>query len=153
VAKFKDISRNKRAYYQYHILETFEAGVVLLGTEVKAIRDGRLNLADGWVDIDAEGQVFLKEVHIGHYSHGNQFNHEEKRPRRLLLHKKEIKLLKKKSETQGMTIVPVRCYFKNSFVKVEVALAKGKKLHDKRQATREKEDKKDMERAFKNKNR
>jgi SsrA-binding protein len=130
------IAENRKARHDYHLLETFEAGIVLLGTEVKAIREGRVNLRDSFARADA-GEVTLHNVHISPYSHRGYADHEPLRPRRLLLHRDEIRKLTGKTVIRGMTLVPVRMYFKNGRVKVAIALARGKKEHDRRDAARQ----------------
>ena len=126
------IAENRKAFHDYHLLETFEAGLVLLGTEVKAIREGRVNLRDSFARLE-EGEVFLYNVHISPYSHRGYADHEPLRRRKLLLHHDEIRKLIGKTVEKGMTLVPVRMYFKNGRVKVAVALARGKKDYDKRE--------------------
>ena len=145
----KIISKNKKAFHDYQIGDSFEAGISLQGTEVKSLRGSKVNLSAGWVDVTRELQAWLNEVHIGHYEQGNRANHEETRPRRLLLHKHEMKKLSKAVEEEGYSIVPLKIYFKNGYVKVEIALGKGKKLHDKRQSSKEKDAKRDINRALK----
>ena len=130
------IAENRKARHDFHLLETFEAGIVLLGTEVKSIREGRVNLRDSFARAEG-GQVFLHNVHISPYSHRGYANHEPLRPRKLLLHRDEIRKLTGKTVIRGMTLVPVRMYFKNGRVKVAVALARGKKEHDRRDAERQ----------------
>lgn len=125
------ITINRKARYDYHLRDRYEAGVVLQGTEVKAIRSGRLNLTDSYAQI-TDGEVFLIDVHIGPYEHGNIANHEPKRKRKLLLHRREITKLERSIRSKGMTIVPTRAYFSNGKVKLEVAVAMGKQLYDKR---------------------
>lgn len=147
----KVIASNKRAYHEYAITDTYEAGIALTGTEVKALRAGKCNLSDGWVDID-EWVVTLREVHISPYSHGNIMNHPEKRARVLLLNKKEIAKISRAIAADGMTCVPTKIYFRGQRVKVEIAIAKGKKLHDKRDTARTKEADRDMERALRRRN-
>lgn len=142
------LGRHKRANYEYQIEETFEAGISLLGTEVKALRAGKVNLIDGWVRISPEGEAFLQQVHIGHYSHGNIYNHAEVRPRKLLLRKSQIETLKISVESEGYSIVPLKIYLKGSLIKVLIGLGKGKKLHDKRRTIRERETKREMDRAI-----
>ena len=143
------ITTNRKVFHEYEILEKWEAGISLVGTEVKAIRDGRINLSDGWVEINANAEATLRQVHISPYSHGNINNHEPLRPRKLLLKKKElIKLLSAVGE-KGLTVVPLRVYLKGQRIKIEIGLARGKKLYDKRESTKEREAKRDMERAFK----
>lgn len=143
----KIIASNKRAYHEYSITDTYEAGIALTGTEVKSLRAGKCNLSDGWIDID-EWIVTLKDVHISPYSHGNIMNHAEKRNRQLLLNKKEIAKISRAIGAEGMTCVPTKIYFLGQRVKVEIALAKGKKLHDKRATAKAKEADRAMERAF-----
>ena len=140
------IARNKRARHDYHILETWEAGIALLGTEVKALRDGRANLTDAY-GVLKDGEVFLLNLHIGHYGMGGGFNHEPTRTRKLLLHKKEIRKLIGAVERQGLTLVPLDLYFKNGRAKVMLALGKGKKQHDKREDLKKRDDEREMARA------
>ena len=132
------IADNRKAFHDYHILETFEAGIALLGTEVKGIREGRANLRDSYAQVD-RGEVWLHNVHINPYSHRGYVDHDPKRKRRLLLHKYEIRKLIGKTVEKGLTLVPTRLYFKNGRVKVSIALAKGKQAHDKRDAIRKRE--------------
>src|SRR5476649_1727689 len=133
-----NIAENRKAYHDFHLLETFEAGVALLGTEVKAIREGRVNLRDSFARVDG-GEVFLYNVHISPYSHRGYADHEPLRKRKLLLHKDEIKKLIGKTVEKGMTLVPTRLYFKDGRVKVAVSLAKGKKDYDKRETIKKRE--------------
>ena len=146
----KVISKNKKAYHNYQIGDTFEAGIALVGTEVKALRAAKINLGEGGVDISNQEEAWLKDVHIGHYSHGNRQNHDETRPRRLLLKKYEIKRLARKLNEQGFALVPTKVYFKRSYIKVEIGLGKGKKLHDKRESSKAKDANREMSRALKN---
>ena len=146
----KIISKNRKAYHHYEIGDTLEAGMELLGTEVKALRINKVNLGDGWVDITDQTEAILKEVHIGQYTHGNRHNHEEKRERRLLLHRKEIIKLSRAVNERGLTIVPTKIYFKDRYIKLQIATAKGKKSFDKRQATKTKDANREIERAIKN---
>ena len=132
------VAENRKAYHDYHLLETFEAGIALLGTEVKAIREGRVNLRDSFARVDA-GEVFLYNVNISPYSHRGYANHEPLRRRKLLLHRDEIRKLIGKTVERGMTLIPVRMYFKNGRVKVAVSLAKGKKEYDKRETIKRRE--------------
>jgi SsrA-binding protein len=132
------IADNRKAFHDYHILETFEAGIALLGTEVKGIREGRANLRDSYAQVD-RGEVWLHNVHINPYSHRGYVDHDPRRKRRLLLHKYEIRKLIGKTVEKGLTLVPTRLYFKNGRVKVSIALAKGKQAHDKRDAIRQRE--------------
>ena len=132
------IAENRKAFHDFHLLETFEAGLVLLGTEVKAIREGRVNLRDSFARVE-DGEVFLYNVHISPYSHRGYADHEPLRRRKLLLHRDEIRKLVGKTVEKGMTLVPVRLYFKNGRVKVAVSLAKGKKEYDKRETIKRRE--------------
>ena len=140
------IARNKRARFDYHLLETWEAGVVLTGTEVKSLRNGKANLSDAY-GIVKDGEVFLLNLHISPYEQGNQFNHDPTRTRKLLLHKKEIRRMIGAVERQGLTLVPLELYFKNGIAKVALALGKGKKLHDKRDDQRKRDDEREIARA------
>ena len=132
------IADNRKAFHDYHILEIFEAGIALLGTEVKGIREGRANLRDAYARVDG-GEVWLFNVHINPYTHRGYVDHDPKRKRRLLLHKSEIRKLIGKTVEKGLTLVPTRMYFKNGKVKVAIALAKGKQAHDKRETIRRRE--------------
>jgi SsrA-binding protein len=132
------IAENRKAFHDFHLMETFEAGLVLLGTEVKAIREGRVNLRDSFARVE-DGEVFLYNVHISPYSHRGYADHEPLRRRKLLLHKEEIRKLIGKTVEKGMTLVPVRLYFKDGRVKVAVSLAKGKKDYDKRETIKRRE--------------
>ena len=132
------IAENRKAFHDFHLMETFEAGLVLLGTEVKAIREGRVNLRDSFARVE-DGEVFLYNVHISPYSHRGYADHEPLRRRKLLLHRDEIRKLIGKTVEKGMTLVPVRLYFKNGRVKVAVSLAKGKKDYDKRETIKRRE--------------
>ena len=123
---------NREAYHHYHILETFECGVELVGTEVKSIREGRVSLKDAYAAL-RDGEVWLLNAHISPYSHGNRQNHEPRRTRKLLMHRYEIERLEGKTVEKGLTLVPTKMYFKEGRVKVEIGLAKGKKLYDKRE--------------------
>ena len=144
----KLIARNKKAWHEYEILEKFEAGMVLVGTEVKALREGRAHLKDAFADL-RRGELYLLKLSIGHYSAGNINNHEEERPRKLLMHRWEIKKLTVKIAEKGLTLVPLSMYFKNSIVKVELGLAKGKHSYDKRRDIMERDKKREMEREMK----
>ena len=140
------IARNKRARHDYHIIETWEAGLVLTGTEVKSLRDGKANLADAYAIVTG-GEVFLLNLHIAPYEQGNQFNHEPTRTRKLLLNRKEIRKMIGSVERQGLTLVPLELYFRRGKAKVALALGKGKKLHDKRETTRERDAEREIARA------
>ena len=132
------IAENRKAHHDFHLLETFEAGIVLLGTEVKSIREGRVNLRDSFARVE-DGEVFLYNVNISPYSHRGYADHEPLRRRKLLLHRDEIRKLIGKTVEKGMTLVPVRLYYKNGRVKVAVSLAKGKKEYDKRETIKRRE--------------
>ena len=142
----QSVARNKRARHDYHILETLEAGLVLTGTEVKSLRDGRANIADAYGNV-RDGEVFLLNLHISPYDRGGYSNHEPNRTRKLLLHRKEIRRLIGAVERQGLTLVPLELYFKNGVAKVALALGKGKKLHDKRETERTRDAEREMARA------
>ncbi len=131
----KLVASNREAYFDYFIRETYEAGLELVGTEVKALREGRANLKDAYVVI-RDGEAWLMEAHINPYSHGNRYNHDPRRTRRLLLHKREIAKLAAATQERGLTVVPTKLYFKRGRAKVEVAIAKGKKTYDKRETER-----------------
>ena len=133
-----NVAENRKAYHDFHLLETFEAGMVLLGTEVKAIREGRVNLRDSYARLE-NGEVFLFNVNISPYSHRGYAEHEPLRRRKLLLHRSEIRKLIGKTVEKGMTLVPTRLYFKNGRVKVAISLAKGKKEYDKRETVKRRE--------------
>jgi SsrA-binding protein len=134
----KVVATNKKAYHDYFILEKMEAGISLLGTEVKAIREGRLNLKDSYALVQS-GETYLFNCHISPYSHGNRENHDATRSRKLLLHQREIRKLIGKTQEKGLTLVPLRVYFKRGKIKVELGVARGKKLIDKRESERRKE--------------
>jgi len=144
-----DVATNKSAYHEYFIEETFEAGIQLVGSEVKSIRNGGVNLKDSFV-LARNGELFLLNAHISPYKMGNRFNPDPKRERRLLMHKREIDRLTGKAERKGYAIVVTKMYFKQSLVKVEVALAKGKELHDKRAALKEKQTAREVAREMAN---
>ena len=142
------IARNKRARHDYHIIDSWEAGIVLTGTEVKSLRNGKANLADSY-GIVRNGELFLLNLHIPLYEQGNQFNHDPVRTRKLLLHRKEIRKLIGSVERQGLTLVPLELYFNpRGIAKVRVALAKGKKVHDKRDTERERDAQREIARAL-----
>ena len=148
----KPICQNKRARINYFIDETYEAGIALVGTEVKALRDGRANLKDSHAAVKNE-EVYLYDLHISPYSHGNRENHEPLRVRKLLLHKREIRRLYGKSQERGLALIPLRMYFRNGKVKVEIGVGRGKKLYDKREDIKLKEDRRSIERGLRAKNR
>jgi SsrA-binding protein len=144
----KIICVNKKAPFSYFIEAKYEAGIVLRGTEVKSLREGRANLKESYAK-PKDGEIFLYDCHISPYSHGNQLNHDPVRPRKLLLHRREIKRLIGKVAERGYTLVPLSLYFKDGKAKLELGLGKGKKIHDKRQTMKERDAKRDIERAFK----
>ena len=142
------IAENRKAFHDYHILETFEAGIALLGTEVKAIREGRVNLRDSYASVEG-GEVFLSNVNISPYSHRGYAEHEPLRRRKLLLRREEIRKLIGKTVERGMTLVPLRLYFKKGRVKVAISLAKGKKEYDKRETIKKRETDRETRAAIK----
>ena len=144
----RPVAENRKAYHDYFIDETYEAGIALVGTEVKSIREGRANLRDSYVLVK-DGEAWLLNCHISPYSHGNIMNHDPLRTRKLLLKKQEIERLKGKTAQKGFALVPLKMYFKGPYVKIEIGLARGKKLFDKREALKEKEAGRQIERALK----
>ncbi len=144
----KIIANNKKAYHEYFVEEKYEAGIELCGTEVKSLRQGKVNLKDSWCNI-VDGEIFVNGMHISPYEMGNIFNKDPLRVRRLLMHKREINRLFSKVKLDGYALIPLSLYFKNSMVKVELGLCKGKKLYDKREAEAKKSAKRDIERAIK----
>ncbi|MCU9599930.1 SsrA-binding protein SmpB [Pallidibacillus thermolactis] len=150
--KGKMIAQNKKAYHDYFIEDTYEAGIVLQGTEIKSIRAGRVNLRDAFARIE-KGEVFMYNVHISPYEQGNRYNHDPLRPRKLLLHRREIDKLMGETKEAGYSLIPTKIYIKDGYAKVEIALAKGKKKYDKREAMKKKEAKREIERAFKERQR
>lgn len=144
----KLISQNKKAYHDYFILETFQAGIALTGTEVKSIRAGKCNLKDSYIKIE-NSQAYIKNMHISPYEQGNIFNHDPLADRKLLLHKQEINKLIGAVTTDGLTIVPLKIYFRGSLVKVDIGIAKGKKLYDKRQDIAKKDQQREAAKDFK----
>jgi len=146
----KIIAQNKTARINYHIQDTFEAGIVLSGTEVKSLRDGKANLKDGYALVK-NGEVFVHDVHISPYSHGNRVNHDPLRVRKLLLHKAEIKRLYGKSRERGLALIPLKLYFRSGKVKIEIGVGRGKKLYDKRESLKIKSDRREMERGLRSK--
>ena len=145
----KTVAQNKKAYHDYFVLEEYEAGIELFGTEIKSIRQGKLNLKDSWCNI-IEGEIFVNGMHISPYDHGNIFNKDPLRVRRLLLHKREIMRLYGLVKQQGLALIPLSLYFKGSLVKVQLGLCKGKKLYDKRESTAKRDADRDIEKAMKN---
>lgn len=143
----KTICRNRRAFHEYHIFDRIECGIVLTGTEVKSLRENSANLEEAYARVN-DGEVWLHGSDIPEYSMGNRLNHKPKRPRKLLLHRREIAKFADKAGQQGYTLVPLRIYFKHGIAKIELAVARGKQLHDKRQALKDAESKRDIRRAM-----
>jgi SsrA-binding protein len=139
--------QNRKARHEFHILETWEAGLVLQGTEVKSLRLGKANLQDAFARVD-RGELWLYNLHISPYEQGNRFNHDPLRPRKLLMHRNQLRKLVGLVEQKGLTLVPLDIHFTGGLAKVNLALARGKALHDKRAALRERDDRRDVERAF-----
>lgn len=148
----KVISVNRKARHDYEIEETIEAGIALVGTEVKSCREGKVNLQDAHARVE-NGEVFLYNVHIGIYDQGNRFNHDPLRPRKLLLHRREIRKLFDQTRIRGYTLVPLKFYFRRGRVKVELALARGRRKYDKREAIAERDARRRIDRVLKEKNR
>ncbi len=146
----KLIAQNRRARFDYHLEDRFEAGIQLVGTEVKSLRDGKASLVEAWVKIDQQGQAWLMQANIAEYDHGNRNNHDPVRERKLLLHRLEIDRLGKMVATKGVSLIPTRLYFKNGRAKLEFAIAKGKNVADKREASKERTAKREIDRALKN---
>jgi SsrA-binding protein len=146
------VCTNRKARHLYHIMDTWEAGIVLQGTEVKSLRQGHANLTDAYAELRG-GEVFLHHFHINPYEQGNRYNHEPNRTRKLLLRSKEIKKLIGRTVEKGLTLVPLRVYFRGGYAKIEIALAKGKKTFDKRKDIAEREMKRDVERGLKERSR
>lgn len=144
----KEICANHKAFHEYFVLERFEAGIELAGTEVKSVRGGNVNLKDSFCTVK-DGELFLRGMHISPYEHGNIFNKDPVRPRRLLMHKKEILKLNARVMQDGVALIPLSLYFRDSRVKVELGLCKGKKLHDKRDSEADRQAKRDIDRAMK----
>lgn len=145
----KVIAFNRKASHDYFLEDRMEAGLVLVGTEIKSIRAGSVQLKDAYISF-LNGEAFIKEMHIPQYAFGNRFNHDETRIRKLLLHRSEIDKLQQKVKLKGYTIVPISLYLEKGLAKMEIALAKGKDLHDKRQSEKEKDAKREIEKAMKN---
>ncbi|GEN32945.1 SsrA-binding protein SmpB [Aneurinibacillus danicus] len=148
----KVLAQNKKARHDYFIEETYEAGIVLTGTEIKSIRRGRVNLKDGYAGI-RNGEAWLYNVHISEYEQGNRYNHDPVRARKLLLHRGEINKLLGQTKVQGYSLVPLRLYLKGGFCKVEIGLAKGKKNYDKRESIKQRDAQREMQRALRDRNR
>ena len=147
----KIVARNQKAYHEYFVEEKFEAGIELSGTEVKSIRAGTLSLKEAWCQV-RDGELFIRQMHIAPYEQGNIFNKDPLRPRRLLMHRREIMRLYGRVKQDGYALIPLSVYFRGSLVKVEVGLCKGKKLYDKRDSDAERNAKRDMDRAMKERN-
>ena len=143
----KPMAQNKKAYHEYFVLEKYEAGIELFGTEVKSVRQGKVNLKDSWCSIKDE-EIFVNGMHISPYEQGNIFNRDPMRVKRLLLHKKEIRSLFQKIKQDGLTVIPLSLYFKNGRAKLEIGLCKGKKLYDKREVAAKKEAQRNIERQM-----
>ena len=144
----KVVARNRKARHDFHILETYEVGIKLTGTELKSVRKGRVNLKDSFASVD-NGEIFLYNMHISPYEQGNRYNHDPERKRKLLMHKREIQRLYGKVKEKGLSLVPLTLYFRRKWLKVELALAKGKKLYDKREDLKKKTHQRQIERALK----
>jgi SsrA-binding protein len=142
--------QNRRARHEYHVLNTWEAGIVLQGTEVKSLREGKANLQDSFARLDHRGELWLHNLHISPYEMGNRFNHDPLRPRKLLMHRSELRKMVGQVEQKGLTLVPLDLHFSNGIAKVNLALVRGKQLHDKRETLKERADQRDVERAYKN---
>lgn len=145
----KVVSVNRKAYHEYFIIEKFEAGMVLTGTEIKSIRKGTVQFKDAYIHF-VQGEAFIRDMYIAQYVQGNQFNHEETRERKLLLHKEEIRKLQRKSVLKGFTVIPLSLNLVNGRAKLEIALAQGKELHDKRQTEKERDAKREIAKVLKN---
>ena len=140
----KSITQNRKARYDYHLMDRYEAGIALTGTEVKSIRSGHMNLTDSYARVD-EGEIFLIDAHVSPYEYGTHDNHEPKRQRKLLMHHKEIRRLASKTNTAGITLIPTRAYFSRGKVKIEIALARGKHDYDKREDLKKKTDRRTIQ--------
>lgn len=145
----KIVTENRKARHDFHLLEEFEAGMVLRGTEVKSLRQGRANLKDSYGRFNNQGELYIFQMHISPYTHAHLDNHEPERPRKLLLHKSELRRLYGKLREKGLTLVPLRVYFKKGKAKVSIAIAKGKRQYDKRDSIKEREVRREMDRAMK----
>ncbi len=145
--KTKTVATNRKAKFEYFLLEEFEAGVSLKGSEIKSVRAGQISIKEAYIRVD-EHEAWLMEAHIAPYAEANRFNHEPRRPRQLLLHKREIKKLRNNIRKKGLTVIPTKVYLKNGRAKIEIALARGKKLHDKRQAIAKRETERDLKRQI-----
>lgn len=149
----KLIAQNRRARYDYHLDDTYEAGLVLTGTEVKSLRDGKASLTEAWVKIDENGEAWLVQAHIQEYAHGNRWNHDPTRERKLLLHRGELRRLEKAVKTKGVTLVPTRMYFRDGKAKLEFAVGRGKNVADKRRDVAKRDAQRQIDRALKDRSR
>ncbi|SPF54784.1 SsrA-binding protein [Candidatus Desulfosporosinus infrequens] len=147
----KIVSENRKAFHDYFIQDRVEAGIILTGTEIKSIRNGKVNLKDSYARLN-DGEVWVYQMHISPYEQGNRYNHDPLRPRKLLLHRAEINKLVGKIQLQGLTLIPIKIYLKQGLAKVELAVGQGKKNYDKRQVLAEREGKRDIERALRDRN-
>jgi len=145
---FKTVANNKRARHDFEIVEVYEAGIALVGTEVKSIRQGRANLSDSFARVD-DGELWLYNCNISPYDHGNRFNHEPLRKRKLLMHAREILKLKQRVQEKGLTLVPLKMFFKGNLCKLDIAVARGKQLYDKRESIAKKDNKRQLDRLMK----
>lgn len=141
------VASNRRAFHEFHILETIEAGIVLTGTEIKSIRDGKATISEAYARFE-DGELWLIGSHIAPYTHGNRANHEPTRPRKLLVHRRQLRQLREAIEQKGLTIVPLRMHLKQGRAKVDIGVARGKKLYDKRAAEADRQSRRDMDRAM-----
>jgi SsrA-binding protein len=141
------VTTNRRAFHEYHIVETVEAGIVLTGTEIKSIRDGKVTIAEAYARFD-HGELWLIGSHVAPYTHGNRANHEPDRPRKLLVHRREMGHLRSAVEQKGLTLVPLRLHLKNGLAKIDIGVARGKKLYDKRTVEADRQSRRDVERAL-----
>ena len=144
----KTLAKNRRAFHEYLIIEKMEAGIVLAGTEVKSIRAGKLVIKDAWVDVTENLEAYLMQLHVSAYDHGNIFNHATDQPRKLLLHKKQLKSWRDQLKQKSITAIPLSIYSKGRRIKVQIALAKGKKLHDKRETEKKRDAQREIDRAM-----
>jgi SsrA-binding protein len=150
---FKVVARNRKAYHDYSIEDTIEAGLVLIGSEIKSIRDGRVNLRDSYAVIDDRGEVWLHNAHVAPYDPASRFGHEPRRARKLLMHKRQIARWQNRAQAKGYTLIPLRIYIRDNRAKVELALARGKRQYDKRAAIAEREDARRVRRALRERER
>ena len=148
--EIKEVAKNRKAFHDYFVIETYEAGLELKGTEVKSLRAGNVNLRDSWCEITKDYEMLINGMHISPYEHGNIFNRDPLRPKRLLLHKREIMKLFFETKKEGFTVIPLSVYFKNGRAKAEIGLCKGKKLYDKRDVAAKRDAERDIDRAMKN---